>query len=192
MTFRINLNLYPKNGGHVFKESDGTTHRADTWPGVIARVKLYRKRNNLPEGDPESEIYAQACQSNPSICSKETAETKRKQKEVSLKGRLLSWLSRKKQQKQLSFVDKDVMDRRSKTCASCPQNQALTEGCSSCRAAVAAMREELLGDRKINARLNGCVILGHDCAVAVHLDEVRVDEPDLPAHCWRKIGGASE
>jgi len=188
---KFNQNLHPKNGGYLFIESDGSPLRGDSFRSLVARVQDYRKRNGFSLGDPEGEVTQQLCARNPALCSHETPAAKRKKQEVSLKGRLLSWLSRQRQKKQpLDFVDAQLAERRAAICASCPMNQALPEGCSSCRVAVREMREELLGNRKIDRRLYGCIILGHDCAVATHLEEIRTDNPELPAQCWRKVGGA--
>jgi hypothetical protein len=184
---KINVNLFPK-GGYVFKENDGTIITSSNWKGVFARVTEYRRRNNFPSGNPEQEVMEQACKSNPGICTDETPQMLRDRRRVSLKGRWLAWLSEKirlRAKEPLVFVDEEA-PARANICANCPENQAMQEGCSSCRSAVNEMRRTLIGGKAIDGRLHGCAVLSQDNAVAIYLDEQRVDEPDLPTQCWRK------
>ena len=51
------------------------------------------------------------------------------------------------------------------------------------------MRKGILGQKPIYETLNGCLALGQDNAVAVHLNEQRVENPELPQQCWKKRGG---
>jgi hypothetical protein len=189
---RINVNVYPKEG-YFFVEADGVHVRGDSWKDVIARVTDYRRRNRMPAGDPDAEIMAQACARNPSICSeKRAAPIKRK----TLKGRILEWLSAIKRvsaKEPLEFVDADTAKRRANVCVGCPQHVDFfgAPSCASCKATVKAMREELLKGRKPDPRLNGCAAIGIDCAVAAHLDEARIEAPEAPRTCWRKINGGS-
>jgi hypothetical protein len=185
---RINLNLFPKDG-YIFVDKDGTRLVAANWRGVIARVADYRKRNNLPVGNPEQEVHEQACERNPAYCSEITEQQKEMTRVASLKGRVLAWLSgvlagREKQP--ITFLPESTVKARAEICATCPKNAAIADSCSSCRAALKAYRKNILGSRPINGRLNGCVILGEDTAVSTAVDQILSDDADLPAHCWRK------
>lgn len=190
----LNVNLYPRDG-FFYKESDGTRIGGDTWAGVIRRVAAYRKRAGLPAGDPEREVTDQACTRSPVLCSEVDATTLKHRRIASIKGRLLKWLagirSQKAREGSLNFVDAEMAKRRADYCAGCVFNTPLPGGCGTCTAAVNEIRKELLGPkRRLDPRVAGCNMLGEDCVVSTHLDEVRVDNSELPGHCWRKIGGS--
>lgn len=188
---RINVNLYPK-GGHVFKNVDGVTIVGTTWDGVIARLRAYRKRNGQPEGDPAREVMAQACANNPGLCVDENQAYKSQLKVTTLKGRMLSWfmeLKRERNREPLQFVDTLEAKRRSDICRGCPMNKEISEGCSSCRAALVELRKEFLGTgRAVDEGLvqHGCLVIGADLATQVHLDLRTIEHSELPQHCWRK------
>lgn len=184
----INSNVYPK-GGYVFTDSDGTKHPADSWPGVIARVRAYRKRAGLPEGDVAAEVISQACHTNPGLCRNEDGTYRENLNKATLKTRVLKWLSTLRdavKSQPLSFVSDEERKNRAAVCASCPQNNALPGGCSSCVKALTELRKSVMGNRFVDARLNGCNVLGEDLPTSVHLDQVRVTHGELPANCWRK------
>lgn len=180
---KIKVNLSPKDG-YFYKEADGVILRANTWTGVIARVTDYRKRNNIPLGDPAADVNGQACSRNPAICSQSDSESQRQaKKKVSVKGRVLAWLSKLKKPE---FVQASEAKARADICARCPRNVPLADGCSSCKAAVKEYRAAILGGKPQDKRLNACAELGVDTCVSTWLDETRIDNPDLPAECWRK------
>jgi hypothetical protein len=185
---RINLNLYPKDG-YFFVDSDGTRIRANSWPKVMTRVAAYRKRAGRDVGNVENEVSAQACARNPAYCSDINDANEKQLQITSLKGRVLRYLSFIRgllPGNRVPWSNPTDAQNRANVCASCPNNTALPEGCASCRAAVRAMHKEILGGRKIDARLNGCAVLGESLPVSVWVDHDVVDKPELPAHCWRK------
>lgn len=177
----VNPNLYPKDG-FCFKESDGTMIRGGTWAGVIARTRVYRKRAGLPPGDPEAEVYAQACAKNPGLCVNGDPP----KKSIPIKTRVLMWLNGMRQQKGVEFVSDSVSSRRATICARCPNNKEHTGGCSTCRAALKELREAVVKGRALDGRLHGCEVLGEDVAVSIYLELQTVDDGSLPAECWRK------
>lgn len=183
---RIKTNVYHDR---KFKEADGTVIVGNTWSGVIARVRLYRKRNNLPPGDPVEEVHAQACQRNPSLCVQDDGgTTKRATREASLKGRILKWFAEVRA-RGVAFVSPEIAKDRADVCKRCPLNTPLPEGCANCRAVLNELRRAVLGKgRNANEYLqhHGCAVLGCEPATAVHLDEPTVENAELPAHCWRK------
>lgn len=185
----MNFNLYPKDG-HFFTESDGTSIRADSWPGVIRRVAKYRERAGLPPGNPEAEVMEQACKRNPSHCVRDDPTRAEMLKKVSLKGRILNFLAslrRMRDKTSIEFVDKPEADRRAAICAACPNNTPISEGCSSCKVALTEMRGDILGrGRPIDSRLVGCVVTGEDLPTAIFLNQPTIERPELPGHCWRK------
>lgn len=187
---KINSNIFPK-GGHRFKDRDGTTITGGSWPGVIARLRGYRKKNNIPEGDAEHEVMEQACINNPSICHYDDGQTAAAVKVVNLKSRVLQWFSKLRAQaarEPLLIGDQENATNRANVCAGCPQNAALPDGCSSCKAAVKELRIAVIGSLPADGRLvhRGCNILGADLSTQVWLDLVTVDNPDLPGCCWRR------
>lgn len=183
---KINVNLYPKDG-HFFIDSDGARIRGSSWPQVMAKVAAYRKRAGRAIGNVEAEVSAQACARNPAYCSEINEATQRQLLIVSLKSRVLRYLSfLRGLGARIPWVDGNTAEARSNVCASCPHNTALPEGCSSCRAAVRAMHKEILGSRKIDARLNGCSVMGESLPASVWVDHDVVDNDALPGHCWRK------
>ena len=187
---RIKVNIYPKDG-YSFKESDGTVLTDPRgWERLILKVASYRRNNNLPLGNPTDEVHAQACAANPELCWHDDEITKQEIKRVSLKGRVLRWLSdmiRHKEKQPLSFVSDDESRAREDVCRQCPHNAALpTEGCGSCKKAVNEQRAALIGGRSRYNRLKACSVLGEDLQSSVHLDLLVVDNHELPQHCWRK------
>jgi len=188
---RINVNLYPSNG-FVFKLPDGTLLRSSKgWNDLITRVKVYRKVNNLERGDPEKEIHEQACQNNPSLCSEQNPPPPvpiAGGNHRSLKGKMLQWLAEtRRRKKELRFVSPEEAKQRAHICAKCQFNVEASGGCSSCRRALSELRDDILPRRVLDSRLNSCDRLGFDTSVAAHLDEPRVNNPDLPSFCWMKI-----
>lgn len=186
---RINVNLYPKDG-YFFIEADQSRHRAASWRAVIKRVTEYRQRQGLPVGNVEVEVMEQACSRNPSLCVQDNAAPAPKP-QVTLKHRVIQWLSaisRIADRGPLSFVREKESTARASICAKCPKNTALgVKSCSTCKQALAEYRKNLIGGARVrDARLGGCDVLGADLVTAVHLDEIRVDNPALPANCWRK------
>jgi hypothetical protein len=184
---RIKKNLSPKDG-HYFKETDNSIHRANSWGGVIKKVTRYRALNHLPPGNPEQEVFSQACAREPTLCYHESRVTVEHRQTASLKGRVLAWLShRMRNPGALAFTsDPAEPARRAQICATCPKNVALPEGCSSCRKVVVALRKEVLKGRAVDGRLNACAVIGQDNATSVHLDDVALPDHELPDHCWRK------
>jgi hypothetical protein len=184
---RINVNLYPREG-YFFKESDGAIIRSDSWPKVMAKVQAYRKSAGYSIGDVESEVAQQACARNPAHCATINDATERQTLITSLKTRILKYMSfLRGLGPRIPWVDAAAAARRASICASCPHNTPLPEGCGSCRAALKALRDEVLGrGRAQDRRVNGCAILGEDLPTSVHVDHDVVENDQLPDFCWRK------
>lgn len=187
---RINPNLFPR-GGYIFIEKDGVTIVGGSWAGVAARLASYRTRKGEAPGNTLDEVMRQACERNPGYCTEDSEVTREQTKIVSLKGKILKWFSALRQQnarEPLQFVDTHTSLLRAGACITCPMNAALEEGCGSCKAAVEALRGQIIGGRSPHNSLlmHGCKVLGIDLATAVHLDEVTVENNELPGHCWRK------
>ncbi len=187
MSIRINLNLFPKDG-YFFKEQDGTNLRGKNWTDVIQKVTNYRLRLNLDTSNVQQEVMTQACSRSPAYCYEQTKT--QIQSRVSVKAKALKWLSGilKLPKDERDYVAADEAKTRAGICAACPHNASLgVSSCSSCKQAFTTYRKEILGGaRNHDSRLGGCSILGIDLITAAHLDEVRIDAADLPAHCWKK------
>lgn len=177
--------------GYKFTERDGTVlEHPRGWERLILKVASYRRNNNLPIGNPTDEVHAQACAANPTLCWNDDETTRQEIKKVSLKGRVLRWLSeliRYKERQPLTFVSDDEARAREDVCQKCPNNTALPhEGCGSCKKAINEQRAVLIGGRPRYKRLNACAVLGSDLQSAVHLDTVPIENHELPQHCWAK------
>lgn len=186
---RINTNLYPRDG-YVFKNPDGAIIRSSKgWNDLIARVRDYRRMNNMPPGDVVNEVHAQACQNNPAYCydaSRVVAPPPNPPR--TLKSSVLQWLADvRRRVAELQFVSSSVAEARANVCASCPFNKPLPSGgCAPCKAAVNEIRAQVLVNRKVDARLHTCECLRVDNAVLAHLEHPAMDNPELPGHCWFK------
>lgn len=184
----INPNVYPKDG-YRFRDSDGSLHVAQTWGGVIARVRRYRLRNNRPEGAVMEEVIAQACQNNPGLCSEEHPANKAAIKQASLKSRILIWLNRMhmhRQKEPLTYVNDPLHAARVDVCSRCPKQTGLPEGCGSCRAALRTLAESVIGSRAIDQRVTACSVLGEYLPVSTWIEQMTIPNPDLHWECWRK------
>lgn len=187
----VNPNVYPK-GGFVFKEpATGGLITGTTWPGVIGRLVSYRKRHNIPLGDPTKDVMAYACSQNAGICTDtDSPPEKARARQLTvtnLKGRLLTWFGKIKKPFG-AYVSEGEAQRRSDICAVCPLKTSLPEGCASCRAAAEELRKRTIEGRRPDGRLvdHGCLVLGTDLATQAWLDLHAEDQAELPAHCWRK------
>lgn len=184
---KINNNIYPP-GGYRFKETDGAWIDAQSWGGVVRKVREYRKRNKMPAGDPDAEVVEQVCQSYPGLCWEVDEETKKARTVVNLKGRMLLGY-RDLQKTRVEFVPPEVARDRGNVCARCPKNVELPTGCISCKLALQELRGSLIGNRPVDDRLvaHGCSVLGTELAALVHLDQPTIDNPALPKGiCWRR------
>lgn len=183
----LNQNIYPKSG-HFFKDAEGVKHVGDSWPGVIARLKAYRRRRGQPEGDAAAEVVAQVCAREPILCQPDSgAQHAAAIRKASLKSRILSWLVSVRGNTDKRFVEQSLARQRADICAKCPKNVPLPSGCASCTNTVMGLRKEILGPgRFIDGRLNECDCLTEDIPITVHIDMIALDNPDLPGHCWRR------
>lgn len=185
---KINRSIYPKTG-YQFTESDGTVLQASNWDGVIMRVKRYRRRQRLPEGNAAQEVIEQACRDNPGICFEESPEYKAQLKKTSLKGLVLLWINAVRQRRErepLVFVGDVLHAARVDVCSRCPKNTELPSGCGSCVAALRALAEGVVGNRQLDGRVHGCIVLGEHLPVSTWIETPTLPNPELPAECWRK------
>lgn len=182
----LNANIFPKTG-FFFKDADGVKHVADSWPGVIARLKAYRRRRGQPEGDAAAEVVAQACAREPIICMNDGAQHAAAVHKASLKSRILSWLTAVRGNTEKRFVEQDLARQRADICAKCPRQVHLPGGCASCTNTVVGLRKEILGPHRfLDGRLHECDVLNEDNQVTIHIDMQAVENPELPGHCWRR------
>ena len=186
---QINPNISPHDG-YYFRDSDGSTHHAQSWNGVIARVTAYRKRQGKPTDSVANEVTTQACARNPVLCVEDNGATKAAVHRASLKTRVLQWLlvkKREREQQALRFVPPAMHAARTDVCIRCPADKSMPDNsCGSCRAALAEMKESVVGARATDSRITACPFLGEHLPVSTWLDEPAVLNPDLPPECWRK------
>jgi len=190
MKMRINTNLYPRDG-YVFKNPDGAIIRSTKgWKDLIARVRDYRRMNNMPPGDVENEVHVQACQNNPAYCydASNVVTNVPNPPQRTLKSSVLAWLADVRRRKpEIQFVSAELAAARANICATCPFNKPLPSGgCSSCKAAIGEIRAQVLDRKKIDPRLHTCERLGVDNAMLAHMEHPTMENPNLPDHCWFK------
>lgn len=181
----LNPNVFPK-GGYYYLESDGARIVGQTWSGVVSRVANYRRRAGIPLGNPEQDVVNQACARNPEICRQDNGARIEQTKRASLKTRVLQWLQLAKDHHESPSVPVETAQARANVCAGCSLNTEVGGGCSSCKQALGEARKEILGRVHQDSRLHGCSETGEDNRVAVWLERPTIDNPSLPAHCWRK------
>jgi len=182
----LNPNVFPK-GGYYYLESDGARIVGQTWSGVVSRVANYRKRAGLPPGNPEQDVVDQACSRDPGICRNDNGVRIHQTKRASLKTRVLQWLALAKAHNESPNVPPETAHARANICAACPMNTEIGGGCASCKQAIGEARKEILGRVRPDHRLHGCAETGEDNQVAAWLERPTIDNPALPAHCWRKL-----
>lgn len=183
---RIKVNMYPPEG-RMFTEKDGTIFRAGSWRGVIRKVEQYRKINNRELGNVEAEVMAQACQRTPSLCYDDSGSwAPPTPPAISLKARVLNWLAQLAKVTP-SYARASEARRRAEICMRCPKQGPMEKGCATCKAAVKELRKANLRGRTQDNRLACCSQLGTDLRVAVWIDDARLNDPELPAECWRKV-----
>lgn len=186
---QIKTNLYPKDG-YIYREADGTLFRESNWNKVVKKVREYRLLKGIPVGDPVEDVTRQACSRQPTLCYDRAGVTV-PVPIVSLKSKVLKWLidfvNRKKDGATVEYVSPNEAANRAAICAGCPLNvQIGVNSCSSCKQSVDSSRSVLLGGRVRHPKISACSGLAVDLVTAVHLDEIRIENADLPSHCWRK------
>lgn len=198
---RFNVNMRP-TGGYYFIELDGAKIRGVSWSTLAGAVAGYRQRNRMPAGDPKAEIREQVCKRTPDLCvevasTPEPPATRTPGKAPpdnghAMKARVIQWLHALRKLKlqtgqAFKLVPPQEAHAREVVCRNCPMKRAISKGCGSCQQVLAEYRKVVTGgDREMASDLEGCHALGIDLRTAVHLDEVRIDNPALPHNCWRK------
>lgn len=194
---KMNPNLYP-DGGRYFLDEDGTKFKAENWDFLARRVANYRRRAGKPAGDPEAEIMAQACARQPNLCAEENVGPSPppsqpivvRENAGNLTKRVTKWLSVVLTQfrgSKLAKVDRSEAKRRAEICKHCPLQRALSEVCGSCKRTRKGVVESILrSERRVNEELKGCLALGEDTSLSVHLSLPATGDGSLPGHCWRR------
>jgi len=193
MGVEINPNLYPPSG-YEFTETDSSVHRAGSWGALIKKVREYRTLKGVEVGDVRAEIMAQVCGRFPDYCGDYKSHTRTPKAHPSgmaFNQRVLQWLggalAKFRRGEWPAKVSLQEAAQRAAICATCPARQSLNKGCASCMASVKRGRKVLLGtEEPMFKDLKPCGILGEDTAVTVETDLPRVNNGNLPAHCWRK------
>lgn len=181
----INPNIHP-HGGYIFDDSDGSRHTGQSWAGVIGRVTAYRKRQGRPNDQTAEEVINQACLRTPMLCT-DAPPAEEQYRVVSLKSRVLLWLSRMKDSKEPRiFVDDPLHAARTDVCFRCPKHTGLPGGCGACTEALKSLKEAIVGGRPYDERLQACDVTGEYMPVAVWLDQQALVDDKLPHTCWRK------
>lgn len=187
---KLNPNIPPPNG-FVFKESDGTVFRAASLKALARKLLVYRTQNGGNTNDLEHEVEEQICKSVPDHChgdgSPRAVLRSLRNRQISLKSRLIGYLGTMSKVEKPAKATQTGTAERIRVCLKCPKRHTMQENCGGCRKSIEALRKKCLGgDVPIAPNLGACDVLGSDLAVAVHLNEPRVSNEQLPANCWRK------
>jgi hypothetical protein len=199
MPLRFKAGLYPV-GGRYFIDSDGVKHKAENFDILAVRVAAYRKRNNLPPGDPLNEIHAQVCARQPEGCAETNPQpvvTAPPQSASSMRlpvgdltNRVTKWFAHllgMKRRGEIGKVSIDEARRRAAICAGCPLQRDVSSACGACKASRRAASDAILeGSKRVNSKLKACQALGEDTGLAVHLNLGPTGNGSLPDHCWRR------
>jgi hypothetical protein len=177
-------------GGHIFKDAEGVTHQGESWAHLVRVVAQYRALRKMQPGNPAKEITEAVCQANPSLCHNGPGEIGNNDRDA-FRIRVAHWVSQivqKVRHKTLRFVEPIKARERADVCRGCPFQDGWQLNCPGCVRASEALHNQIVGSRpQAGAGLLGCALLSEDTAVNVHLDEPRLNDPRLPAHCWRKV-----
>lgn len=208
MALEYNSNLYPPLG-FTFKEADGTKFRGTSWPDVEAKVTAYRTQHGKPAGDVHADVMAQTCKSSPSYCRDTNGQpaakvSPRTPKPDAPRGvpyippagggnvvlRVTNWVSRLltlKRKSQIAYVPKGEARRRASICASCPKQTPVHGSCGGCMSSLKVSKGLILnGIVPVEKYISGCIALGEDTSVSVHIVQTPAPAAGLPANCWRK------
>lgn len=177
------------NGGYKFRDSDGAVHEGESWAHLVRVVAKYRALRKIPAGDPQKEITEAVCMAEPTVCHKGPGELGDGDRDA-FHLRIIAWLTdqmKLNRSHRLKFVDGVVAGERAEICRKCHFQRSFAKGCQSCgNATVSLQAQAMAGHVDVGPDLMGCSLLSEDTKVSVHLDQVRLNNPNLPKHCWRK------
>lgn len=194
--YTVTPGLYPSNTGWSFPDPvTGSLIRGENLGDLIRQLALYRRTNQLPEGDPESEVTDHVCLNNPMLCRRGGWKVPGSAGLVlgdsgpaaPLLERALDWARRR-----ILLIgatdppSKAEIHRRAEACRVCVHN-VRAEGCFSCRTEGRVMVEMLSGgvSGKEGKGLKICDHYAWFNKAAIVTDQ----SPDLkaPAGCWRQL-----
>lgn len=187
---KLNPNIPPPNG-FVFTEADGTVFRGTTLVVLARKVLVYRNQTGGNTSDVLGEVQEQICKTIPDHChgdgSPRAALKGAKTRNQTLKTRVLGYLGTMARVNKPAKVDSATTAERVRVCQKCPKRHSIQESCGGCKKSTELLRSKCLGgSAPIAPNLGACDALGVDLAVAVHLRETPINNPELPPHCWRK------
>ncbi len=180
--------MIPPNG-RKFRERDGSVHRGNSWEHLRKVVEAYRLRAGRPVGDVWTEIQDQICGAAPGFC-REVADGPDVKQGTPFNGKILQWLAwaigRKRVNAWKAVTEEEAL-RRAAICQGCPKQRGLSQVCGQCIKDVNAARLVLRdGVPSAHQNLHPCAVLKEDCAASVHAELTPSNNPELPAHCWRR------
>lgn len=186
---RINTHLTPPKG-HVFTDSEGVTHRGESWAHLVRVVAQYRALRALPPGNPHKEITQQVCYNNPRLCMKGGTDSLAGGDKNAYHLRVATWIAKRtedKRQGRLRYVGTAEAQDRAEVCRQCPFQNEWQKDCRICQKGTVALRKSFVGDRPNSGQgLLGCELLSEDTHVSIHLAQPGVPDARLPKKCWRR------
>lgn len=179
--------LHPPNG-YTFRDRDGLVHTGVSWADLEAKISAYRTLNKLNPGDVHEEVITQVCAAVPSLCYDDNPNAMRDSGD-SFNWHVVQWFGHAAGYRRIGHwprVPDDLAARRAAICAKCPMQRALNESCGACINSIKALRKGIIGHASKHQNLSPCAVQWEDCQTTVHLDIGVSDNPDFPAHCWRR------
>jgi hypothetical protein len=197
--------LQPGQSGWYWMRNDfGGIILAATREELFRRVTDFRRANGLELGDPQGEWTRWVCEEWPDMCQKvpdlpggpnysphASAQTSA-QTTGNLGNRVADWLGRVYASQYIdAFVPETQARDRAKICRVCIRNDELKPCCGRNIGDTNQMSLLLRKGRGEGNDLGGCLSLGIDNRLAVHLPEELLprDLQDAPATCWMRTEG---
>jgi hypothetical protein len=188
----FNPNIPPPNG-YVFRDTDGTLHKATSWRALERKVIAYRNQIGGNTNDVWDEILRQVCETTPAYCRKDgerSAPSETRDMGKSHKGKIIRFLgmvASAKQNNHLRYVSDAEAQERAKKCQGCPHRTHVDIGCQSCKNTITGLRKQCLGNIVSRAPALGlCGLSEADLPVAIHIVEQADNDGRLPRYCWRR------
>lgn len=188
-----NFNLYPPCGYSYPDPESGLEFSGGNWPEVVAKLTAYRQANGIAVGDPDEEIFGWYCRKFPKYC--EDSKVKRQfvrlaRSAAGFASAMQAWIAdtfSKVNSRKIGYVSGTTLHERVAICTRCPKQKRWTLGCAGCEKSLMKIVGRMLRGTDSEGRdLAACAVLREETSVSVHLDLKPVEDPRLPAKCWRR------
>jgi hypothetical protein len=203
--------IVPPGGWHVPVPESDEPLRADSHDDLVQVLTRYRIDNNLPMGNPESEIDNYICNAWPHVCGASSLVRSEGEDDKPplaygqpikrrLIDRIAGWAANRYSRLGcVQLVSNEEAERRSGLCVGCPKNiikwrENATRDCAPCAERIQALDVLLYKIRRgekveREKQLGACLQFGHENQSAVHLSEDMLRHrkhytTGAPEFCW--------